>query len=378
MDTPARSVKMRVLLHALKLHEGSHNKLAGNYYHVRYLAGALLERPEVELQILADEFSGPALRKVLPEDRLLQISLQGLGVARADWKVVQLVHRLRPDVYHRPTGQLPFIKLPVATVASIADLNFRALPTGLVKRVYKELSYRWTLRVADWVTCVSEFTKAEVIKAFRADPGRLTVVHHGTNKMAEPDFDLATTIGVPFWLAFGHQANKNMELVLRALRHMRDHALPCPTVVIVGQSDHLDSVIAPLCHQLGVADLVRFVGKISDGQLSGLYRKSEGLLFVSRYEGFGLPILEAMSFGVPVICSRAASIPEVAGNAALYLDSGTPECLALAMSQIQNQAELRDRLGRLGHIRAAHFSWERAAAATVDVYQRAIQFHGSR
>ncbi len=120
-----------------------------------------------------------------------------------------------------------------------------------------------------------------------------------------------------------------------------------------------------------------FTGRVSDAELRALYAGASAFVFPSRYEGFGLPPLEAMALGAPVVCADAASLPEVVGDAALLFPAGDAVALAAALSRVLDDLALRERLSRAGRERAARFTWERTAAATVAVYREALQHFAS-
>ena len=117
---------------------------------------------------------------------------------------------------------------------------------------------------------------------------------------------------------------------------------------------------------------VSFTGHVDDSELRALYAGATAFVFPSMYEGFGLPVLEAMACGTPVVCAEAASLPEVAGKAALFFPAGEARVLATTLAGMMDDAGLREDLSRRGRERAAEFTWERAAAATVAVYEEAI------
>lgn len=359
-----------VFLNGLKLAEGAKHTLGGNYYHVQHLAAALAVRPEIRLVVLCDEHTHEPLRTHLPEGATRRVLLRDGGVIAADLAVARWVRRERPDIYHRPTGQLPFLPLPCRTVATIADLNFTVLPMPWLKRTYKLLSYRWTVHRADRITCVSRFTRDEVIRHYGVTPDRVQVVLHGANPLPEPDFAAADALGTQFFLTFGHQAHKNVETAVRALAAVRNWPGPTPRLAVVGLHPHLDQVVAPLARQLNVQ--VRFLGRVSDHALHGLYRRAAGLVFLSRYEGFGLPVLEAMQAGCPVICSNVCSLPEVAGEAAVVVAPddvpGVGEALSRFLTDPGYAGDLRER----GHRQAAQFTWEAAARKTVAIYSELL------
>lgn len=354
--------RIRVLLYALRLAEGRRRHLAGNFSHVANLARELARLPGLEVAVLCDEVTGPALADWLPPEALLHARIGWGGVLRADWVVARATRRWKPDVYHRPTGQLPFFRLSCRAVATVADLNFRTLPTPPLKRLYKELSYRRTLRRADWVTCISEFTRGEVLRFAPVNPQRITVIPHGVPVLPAAEVQPVLPWAGPFWLAFGHQAHKNVETVLHALRRRP----PAEGLIVAGWCPHVDSVLRPLAATLGVSGRVVFAGRVSGGHLHALYQRAQGLVFLSRYEGFGLPVLEAMSAGCPVICSNVCSLPEVGGQAAVLLDPDDADGAAEAMETMSSG--VRQEWIERGRKQAGRFRWEDAAAATGGVY----------
>jgi glycosyltransferase involved in cell wall biosynthesis len=364
-----QSAKPVVLLNGIKLHEGVTRAPTGNFQHALHLAAALVESDQFQIRVLTDIDSHAPFEARITSDHLVRTGFAGGSVLGADRVVIDAIRRLRPAIYHRPTGQLPFFLPAVKAVATIADLNFTVLPTKWVKRIYKELSYRWTVRRADWLTCVSTFTRGDVIRRLGADPGRTSVILHGTIEMPNPDYGLADSLKAPFWLTFGHQAHKNVETCIHALA-----SLPATTkMVVVGSGKYIDNQLRPTASALGLQERILFAGRVSAEQLSGLYRRALGLVFLSRYEGFGLPILEAMQVGCPVICSNCCSLPEVAGDAAVILPpEGGPELVA-ALRMVQTDERKREELSARGIKRASQFSWQRAAEETCSVYRHLLR-----
>jgi glycosyltransferase involved in cell wall biosynthesis len=123
---------------------------------------------------------------------------------------------------------------------------------------------------------------------------------------------------------------------------------------------------------LGLERDVRFVDWVSDGELEGLWEAADAFVFPSLYEGFGLPVLEAMARGVPVACSNASSLPEVAGDAAILFEPHDEAAIAAAIERLLGDESEAARLRAAGLRRAGEFSWERTARATFEVYRRAL------
>jgi alpha-1,3-rhamnosyl/mannosyltransferase len=147
----------------------------------------------------------------------------------------------------------------------------------------------------------------------------------------------------------------------------RRHGVTAP-LVVAGTPSWLDEDLPGVADRAGVGAHVWLLGHVPDPLLPGLVHGALGLAYPSRYEGFGLPVLEAMAAGTPVVTGTASALPEVAGDAALLVDPDDIDGLADAVGRIEGDEDLRRRLGAAGRTRAAAFTWERTAARTVDVY----------
>jgi glycosyltransferase involved in cell wall biosynthesis len=360
---PAR---LTVLINGLRLDEGPRHSLTGNYYHLEAMARAMVELDAIRLRVLCDEYTRDPLAAALGEGHLVCRPLKGGGVLAADAVVARAVRELGPDVYHRPNGQLPFQRLPCRKVATISDLNFTVVPMPLAKRLYKEVSFRWTVLKADYITCISRFTAESIPRWTRLKPRHLEAIPSGVNPMPPGDDGLLPEGGEPWWITFAHQAHKNVEACLRALA--TDSGLG--RLLVVGDSPWVEAVLKPLAGQLGVEARVRFLGRVSRPQLASLYRHAHGLLFMSRYEGFGLPILEAMSQDCPVICSNCGSLPEVAGDAAVVLGPDDVPGLAAAMRRLLTEPAFRSEFQSRGRHHCRRFTWNECARRTIGVYRQ--------
>ncbi len=259
---------------------------------------------------------------------------------------------------------------------TIHDVCHLALPESLgssVKRSYARLLFANVARRADAIFCVSEFTAVEVQRYLHVIPRKIHVTHPGLDARwdinAQPYLDPE---GVPYFLYVGNvKRNKNLRCLLEAFQKIM-HQTP-HHVVIVGKLDNMKNVDeAVIAEAQSMPERVHLTGEISDERLMQYYRGAEAFVFPSLYEGFGLPLLEAMSLKCPVLCSNTSSLPEVAGSAALYfnpLDSGD---LAEKLLQIISSATLRSSLVEEGLTRVRQFSYERCAAQTAEVLNRIL------
>ena len=162
--------------------------------------------------------------------------------------------------------------------------------------------------------------------------------------------------------------HKNLVALLEALASMPDR----PILVLAGYPTVFEQTLRSRAQALGVADDVRWPGWLDSSELEGLWAIATAFVFPSLYEGFGLPVLEAMARGVPVVCSTAASLPEVAGDAALMFDPLDRRALADALALVLAGGPEVERLKQAGLARAALFTWERTARGTVESYRRVL------
>jgi alpha-1,3-rhamnosyl/mannosyltransferase len=172
-------------------------------------------------------------------------------------------------------------------------------------------------------------------------------------------------------LYFGsNKPHKNVPRLVQAFAQARIEAQGSRIeLVVAGHWDERYPEAKQAAERLGLKDTVKFIGPVKDADLPALYGGAELFVFPSEYEGFGLPVLEAMACGAPVVCSSRSSLPEVAGDAALLCDPQDVESLARTIEQALTDRDLRAALQQRGLARAAQFSWEQAAQRTLGVYR---------
>jgi glycosyltransferase involved in cell wall biosynthesis len=203
---------------------------------------------------------------------------------------------------------------------------------------------------------------------------QLRVVHLAPTPLPPATADVAalrTRLGLegPFFLYVGTlEPRKNLPLLLRAFERLGARA--GVHLALAGPRGWLDEPIVAAAARLG--ERVRLLGPVPPADLAALYAAAEVFVFPSRYEGFGLPPLEAMAAGTPVVAARASCLPEVLGDAALFVEPDDEAGLAEALGQLLDDPALRTELRQRGLARAAGFSWERTAAETLAVYREAV------
>ncbi len=287
-----------------------------------------------------------------------------------DWLFPQI------DLFHATDHLLPRLSR-VRSVFTLHDLVFRFYPEThkLLNRWFLTLMMPRFLQAADAVIAVSEWTKKDAIELYGLDEDKVRVVYEGVNPMFRPASEdrisaLRQKYGIlkKFILSVGTiEPRKNLTSLLEAYRSLKDHE-PELQLVIVGKKGWLYEGFFRRLRELSLEDDVIFPGFVPDEDLPPLYSAADLFVFPSLYEGFGLPVLEAMACGTPVVTSNASSLPEVTAEAALLVDPHDIGALIRAATAVLDSKELRGELRAKGPRQAAKFSWEKAARETLVVY----------
>ena len=285
------------------------------------------------------------------------------------------------EVAHAPVNVAPALA-PVPTVVTVHDLAFARSPgqyPGLKQRYLNTLT-RLSVERATRVIAVSENTRADVLRDYRVPAARVVTVPNGVDPAMGPITDAGRLRrfrcehGLPdrFLLFLGTlQPRKNLPGLLRAYGRVRDR-IELPLVVVGGPGWYFTPIFEEV-ERLGLRDRVSFAGYAAGDDLALWYSAATAFVFPSLYEGFGLPVIEAMACGTPVVTSSTSSLPEVAGDAALLVDPEDPEALGEALVRLTTDEALRRDLSRRGLARARVFSWERTARETAAVYHEAAR-----
>ena len=344
----------------------------GVEHYTRQLIGALAARGDLDLTVLcrraehADGLpAGVAVATYCPPKQL-RYPYYGLR----PWP-----HLGEFDVIHCPTVIAPFLRRPKGPklVMTIHDLIPLAAPHyhHLGFRVYFRHVLPRLMRIFDAFIADSESTRQDMHRLLGTPCDMVTVVPLAARRMG-PQVEVPRE-EEDFLLAVGTvEPRKNLVRVLEAFVRMRQGANVPPTrLLVAGRVGWERTDLVRLIRS--AAPDVEMLGYVSDDRLHNLVRRAKALVYPSLYEGFGLPVLEAMAAGCPVITSNRSSLPEVGGDAVIYVDPEKVASIAEAMRQIVDDAELRTALASKGLKRAAEFSWRRCADQTVEVYQCALE-----
>ncbi|MGI8857526.1 MAG: glycosyltransferase family 4 protein [Thermomicrobiales bacterium] len=291
-----------------------------------------------------------------------------------------VTRRDRLDVLFCPVNVVPLVGR-VPSVVTVHDLAFLAHPEAfhLSKRGYLSLLTRLSVQRAHRVIAVSAHTKADLVRHFHVAPGKVTVIPNAMDHRFRPATDPAALsqfrhdhhLPERFILFVGTlEPRKNLRRLIDAFaRVARDDCEVA--LVIVGGSGWMTSDLAPLVQQRNLGDRITFTGYVPDDELPRWYQAATIFCYPSLYEGFGLPVLEAMACGTPVVTSNTSAIPEVAGDAAVLIDPTDVTALADSLLALLSDAPRWEELGRAGIARSRGYSWECTAAATYAVVREA-------
>jgi glycosyltransferase involved in cell wall biosynthesis len=343
----------------------------GSATYARGLIGGLLRHGEELTAWVGHDAPAPAW---LDGVEVIRLPVKGVGgVAHYAWDLAAMVaqaRRRRLDVLHGLAYVAPPVHPGLPVVVTIHDTIWRRYPATMKwqgRLVFGSLSP--VLGRTAQVITGSDSAREDLVTDLRIPRARIDVVPHGIDvpPAVAHDPTLRARLGIgpePIVLCVAQKrAHKNLEAAIAAMRQ-----LPTAQLVLPGGANAYETRLRALAGGLPV----RFCGWVCDDDLERLYAEAAAFVTPSLMEGFGLPVLEAMARGVPVACSNVSALPEVAGNAALLFDPRDPAAIGAALPRLLSDAALRATLVAAGRARAAEFTWERAAAATLASYARAI------
>ena len=294
----------------------------------------------------------------------------------------------RADVFHSPDFVLPPVR-SARTVLTVHDLSFIRHPECFHKPLlaYASRSIPRSVSRADVILADSESTRQDLFELLHVPEDRVFVVYPGVDSRFRPQEDAEVIRAVlcrcgirrPFILGLGTlQPRKNFSRLIRAYDLLRrDHHIP-HQLVIAGAKGWLYADIEETIDVLGLHEHVLLPGFVADDELPALYSAADVFAFPSLYEGFGIPVLEAMACGTPVVTTPVSSLPEAAGDAALFVGPEDVEALADALWQLIDDGELRDELRGRGFQQARRFTWAQAAESVLSIYQSLASQNGGK
>lgn len=283
----------------------------------------------------------------------------------------------RFDIVHSATSYMP----PIRHARKVVTVHDLACVTHPDKLIISELRAQYTIetiKTADLVIAVSEHTRQQIVRLLGIAKEKVFTVYSGIDPLfLQPRSELDDSavmrrygIDYPYILFVGNiDPRKNIRgLITAYAMYARRHQF-CARLIIAGKETSQAANELAVIDELGVQDMVDYLGYVPRGDLPALYARARVFIFPSFLEGFGFPVLEAMSCGTPVIVSDTSALPEVAGNAAYYVAPGSEAGIAKALLDVMTKPRLRDSMIKKGLERARMFRWERTARETMACYR---------
>ena len=293
-----------------------------------------------------------------------------LWYAWFEWVLPGILKQHGAGIYFSPDGYMP-LRLKIPSLIAIHDINFHHRPGDLPpssRYYYRKYFPRFASR-ADRIVTVSEYSRNDIINSYGIPPDKIDVVYNGVNQAFSPisrdgirkvrdDY----TGGFPYFVFVGSfHPRKNLSRLMKAFDLFRDQIPVTYKLVIVGEkmfmAGDIDKTYTKLKHKKDVV----FTGRLSPDKLSEVMGAAAALTFVPLFEGFGIPLLEAMNCDIPILASNVTSLPEIASTCAIYCNPLDVQDISRGMLALASSPDLRDELVSEGRKRRASFSWDLTA-----------------
>jgi glycosyltransferase involved in cell wall biosynthesis len=285
--------------------------------------------------------------------------------------------RKKPDVFLTLTHYAPRIAI-VPTIVSVMDLSFLHFPETFKKKDLYQLT-KWTkysVKNAVKVITISQSSKDDIIKFYNVAPDKVKVVYLGLKELSmdKAPADLKSFgVNGKFILFVGTlQPRKNIARLIEAFSKLPQEKREEYQLVIIGKKGWLFEDILNAPNKFGVLERVLFLDYVSDDDLSSFYKKAELFVLPSLYEGFGLPVLEAMRYGCPVATSNVSSLPEAGGDAAIYFDPESVTDITKTIEKVLSSESLRTEMIEKGKVHYKKFTWDKAAREVLETIKEVV------
>lgn len=282
------------------------------------------------------------------------------------------------DVFHAPANIVP-LTYPKTSVVTIHDLAIYKNPAWFPMQVFStRLLVPQSLRKAQHIIAVSESTKQDLEEIFGVRPEKMSVIYEAplTDVLHVKDRNVDVLekfqLTLPYIFFVGTiDPRKNLEMLLEAFAIVRKHSeLKSVQLVLAGGKGYRHDRVLDRIAQLHLGPAIKYLGYVTHNEKLALLKNAAVFAFPSLYEGFGLPVLDAMKLGVPVVTSNVSSLPEVAGDAAIQVHPDDQKALADALTVVLTDPQKAAEMVRKGFAQAQKFSWDQAALQTLDVYRK--------
>ncbi len=292
-----------------------------------------------------------------------------LWYAFFEYGITAVLKKFQPDLFLSPDGWLS-LRTPIRSLPVIHDLNFLHYPDFVpftVRKYYQSFFPRF-IQKADRIATVSEFTAGDIRRLFHVPQSKIDVVFNGVSGFSplgaseKKQVMDKYTHGHPYFIAVGLiHPRKNLANLFRAYDSFRRNIQSDAHLIVAGAKKWWTSDMQDAYDQCLYHDDILFTERVPDDELKKLLASAVALVYVSWFEGFGLPVIEAMQCDVPVICSSTSSLPEIGGNAVLYANPEDPESISAAMVQIYKDESLRTQMIKKSRTRRERYTWNKTA-----------------
>jgi glycosyltransferase involved in cell wall biosynthesis len=286
------------------------------------------------------------------------------------------------DLFHSPDFVLPPVRNDIPTIVTVHDLSFVHYPKTFTPALVNYLNnvVPWSVERATHILADSQATKDDLMNIWGVTAEKVTVLYSGVSGRFRPVTDNKQLSAVrqkydigdaPYLVSVSTlQPRKNFQMLIRAFKPVAAEQ-PHNLIIAGGKGWLYEEMLAEVEKQ-GLEGRVKFIGFVADGDLPALYSEASLMVFPSLYEGFGLPLLEAMACGVPVLSSNSSCLPEVAGEAAVLLPPTDQDAWSQSMNDLLSNSSQRARMVAAGFLQARKFTWKKAAVQLQAIYQSLV------
>lgn len=362
------------------------NKLDGiGWFTYESLKLITIQHPEHHFYFIFDREYDPAFLfsdNITPIIQYPQARHPLLYYTWFEMAIPKLLERIKPDLFLSPDGFLS-LKTPVKSMTVFHDLNFEHYPEDIpywTRKYYRHYFPKYAAKAVRIAT-VSTYSKEDIVKQYHVNPDKIDVVYDGwhekyapLSEMQKTSYREVFTEGCPYFIFIGTlHPRKNLVNLFKAFDLFKKSNPSDVKLLIVGAKKWWTRDIDVAYNRMNFSDDVIFTGRLNIEELVGALGSALALTYVSYFEGFGIPIVEAFRCDVPVITSNVTSMPEVAGDAALYVDPFDPESIAEALYKAYQYQSIRSDLIVRGRRRKELFSWQQTADRLWESIERAVK-----
>jgi len=287
-----------------------------------------------------------------------------------EFRLKNFLKRLKPDLFFSPDGYLP-LKSKVKSLIAIHDINFVHRPRDIPVCARKYYNYYFPrfAKKAYRIVTVSEYSKSDIVNSYSVEEEKIDVVYNGSNLIFKPANDtvkentkMTISDNQEYFVFVGAlHPRKNVAGLLRAFDEFKKKTRNSHKLIIVGEKMFKNKSMAAVFSSMEHSEDVIFLGRLSPDKLGEVIASACALTFVPFFEGFGIPLVEAMNCEIPILASNATSLPEIAGDAALYANPNSIDSIAEAMIKLVNDDNLRKNLIEKGQLQKQNFTWDKTA-----------------